>query len=243
MKRTEFRKGMLVLAGAALVLAVGPGGEFPFGRGMAQAQQAQSGRTAGATHGGNQGITPGGASGMSNPAPGGGPASLGDPQQSAGPRATQNTRPGYLGGYVPPDEPSPPPPTVITTTAIQGVSADESVCQDLRGGFRNPSQRMTGPNGERLNAASDMIHPESEAREVQALRLLLANFQEELLKQSPDLTLAGTYLGVAADLPVTEQMVAQLADSLCVPVRKDQAGSIAAVAEVQRQKVERERAP
>lgn len=241
MKRTEFRKGMLVLAGAALVLAAGLGGELPIGQGMAQAQQAQSGRTAGATHGGNQGITPGGASGVSNPAPGGGPASLGEPQQSAGPQASQNARPGYLGGYAAPDEPPPPPPTVTTTT-IQGVSPHESVCEDLRGGFRNPSQRMTGANGERLDAASAMVHPEGEAREVQALRLLLANFQEEMLKRSPDLTLAGTYLGVVADLPVTEEMVAQLADSLCVPVRREQAASIAGVAEVQRRKVERERA-
>lgn len=239
MKRTEFRKGMLVLAGAALVLAAGLGGEFPFGQGMAQAQQAQSGRTAGATRGGNQGIAPGGASGVSSPAPGGGPPSLGEPQQSAVSQPSQNTSPFYLGGSAAPDEP-PAPATGVTMT--QGVVPHDSVCEDLRGGFRNPSQRLTGANGERLDAASAMVHPEGEAREVQVLRLLLANFQEEMLKRSPDLILAGTYLGVAAELPVTEEMVAQLAGSLCVPVRKEQAASIAAVAEVQRKKADRERA-
>ncbi len=242
MKRTEFRKGMLVLAAAALALAAGLGVEFSLGYGTAQAQQAQSGRTAGAVHGGNQGITPGGASGVSNPAPGGGPTSLGEPQQSAGPQASQNERPGYLGGYVAPENPPPPPPVVITNKTIQGISPHESVCEDLRGGFRNPSQRLTGANGERLDAAGAMVHPDSEAREVQALRLLLANFQEEMQKRSPDLTLAGTYLGVAADLPITDEMVEQLAESLCVPVRKEQAASIAGIAEVQRQKMDRERA-
>lgn len=242
MKRTGFRKGMLVLAGAALSLAAGLAGDFPPGCGTALAQ-AQAGRTAaGTTRGGNQGITPGGSGGVFNPPAGGGPTSVGEPLNSADPQASQNTRPGYLGGYVPPD--IPPPPVVVTPSGsvAQGAPPQESVCEDMRGGFKSPSHRMTGTNSGRLDSAGALVHPDSEAREVQVLRLLLAIFQEELQKQSPDLTLAGTYLGVAADLPITEEMVAQIADSLCVPVRKDQAASIASVAEVQRQRSGKARA-
>lgn len=261
MKRTEFRKGTLVLAGLVLAFAAGLPGDHCIR--AVHAQQSPAGRTTGANHGGNQGITPGGAGGVSNPAPGGGPTSLGGPQQSAGPQASENNRPGYLGGYVAPDNAAAgdePPPVVIsdqTTETTTGTTATETTtgtnvqaavagqrkmaCEDIHGGFQNPSHRMTGVNGDRIELAGAMIHPDIEAREVRMLRLLIASFQEELQKRQPDELLAGTYLGVAADIPVTEEMVLRLSESLCVPVPPQRAGSIASVAETQRQKLNSER--
>jgi len=264
MRHAEFRKGTLVLA--ALALAVAPC--FPGDGWVSTAYAQQAGHSAGAVHGGNQGITPGGASGVSNPSPGGGPTSLGEPQSSAGPRTSENNRPGYLGGYVEPDneatgdespglglvvtdEATEPAESTTETTATESATATNNqsalggprkmVCEDIQRSLRNPGHRMTGVNGERIERAGTMVHPDIEAREVQMLRLLIASFQEEMQKRQPDSLLAGTYLGVAADIPVTEEMVMQLSESLCVPVQRGQAASIAGVAETQRQKLISER--
>lgn len=265
MKHAKFRKTTLLLAGLAVALAAC----FPGDSWVSTAHAQQAGHSAGAVHGGNQGITPGGASGVPNPSPGGGPTSLGEPQSSAGPRTSENNRPGYLGGYVAPDDggtgdESPglvitddatePAESTTETTAATTESATATntqaavggqrkmVCEDIRGSLRNPRHRMTGVNGERIERAGTMVHPDiDDAREVQMLRLLIASFQEEMQKRQPDSLLAGTYLGVAADIPVTEEMVMQLSESLCVPAQRSQAASIAGVAETQRQKLISER--
>lgn len=97
---------------------------------------------------------------------------------------------------------------MVTTTSID-IPINPGF-EDMHRGFRDPTQRVTGANGERLGQADILIHPDAEmAPEMQALTLLLANFQEELQKKSQNPLLAGTYLGVAADLPNIEEVATQ----------------------------------
>ncbi len=72
-------------------------------------------------------------------------------------------------------------------------------------------------------------------------RYLLADLREELAKPKPDLTLAGTYLGIASAMPVTPALVADIGNSLCAPVSEHAAQTIARVAEAQQRKLTRGR--
>lgn len=235
MKSAGLRNVVLALAGAGFALALGLAGNVPPGAGSAHAQQGQAGRSTAATPAGIQGSRMPGVTAPAT-APGGLPASFGSAGRSPGSTPISDDRsPDEAGADTAPRQPS--------SYTAPGSPQNSSACADVLQGFGNTGQRMAGVNGDRLRQAGIFLHPDvDQAREVQVLKLLLASFQEELQKRSPDLTLAGTYLGVAADLPITEEMVAQLADSLCVPVRNDQAASIAHVAEVQRQKTEKDRA-
>jgi hypothetical protein len=63
---------------------------------------------------------------------------------------------------------------------------------------------------------------------------LLANFQEELSKSQPDTLLAGTYLGMAARVSVTPELVSKVAFQLCVPCSDVVASKVAEAASVHR---------
>jgi len=64
--------------------------------------------------------------------------------------------------------------------------------------------------------------------------LLLANYQAELEKRTPNPVLAGTYLGMVAKVPVTPQLISKVSSGMCVIAPSDQQDRIANVAEEQR---------
>lgn len=70
---------------------------------------------------------------------------------------------------------------------------------------------------------------------------LLVDLQEELQKTKPDLTLAGTYLGIVAKTAITPQLTMDIGESLCAPMSQNAAELVAKVAEAQRRKLALER--
>jgi len=100
-----------------------------------------------------------------------------------------------------------------------------------------PEQRMVGSNGRRLQYGSSMITSKTAGRYRTSRHVMLAGYQEELGKSKPDAVLAGTYLGIVADTPVTARTVAELNHALCVQVSEDLMERIATIAEAQRQKL------
>lgn len=171
----------------------------------------------------------GGAGGVSNPSPGGEPASIGGPQQRSGPQGSEASRTGYLGGRetVPVAPPPLPPGTTIATLV------------ETR--FGECSARSSGANMDRIETVAQYLSHPAQARGGATARYLLADLQEELEKPDPDLTLAGTYLGIASAMPVTPALVADIGNSLCAPVSEHAAQTIARVAEEQRHKLTRGR--
>src|SRR5512146_2783886 len=171
----------------------------------------------------------GGAGGVSNPSPGGEPASIGGPQQSSGPQGTEASRTGYMGGRettpVPPP-PLPPGPTITTLVETR---------------FGDCAARATGADMDRISTVAQYLSHPAQAQAGSTARYLLADLREELAKPRPDLTLAGTYLGIASAMPVTPALVADVGNSLCAPVSEHAAQTIARVAEAQRRKLTRGR--
>lgn len=214
----------------------------------ADAQQSRSGGgalgpAAGSVGGGSTGgANPGGAGGISNPSPGGSASNLGSPGQSAGPQGTETSRTGYLGGrsteVEPPEPPSPPPPPGGTVTLTEYSLQQFGKCP-VPGTQVTPQARMSGGNGERVEVVARYLNHGARPRASTA-RLLVANVQEELEKPRPDLTLVGTYLGLASRTPVTSSLVEDVSASLCAPVSGGDAQAIAEIAEVQRAKLRTE---
>lgn len=171
----------------------------------------------------------GGAGGASNPSPGGEPGLLGGPQQSSGPQGTEASRAGYLGGReTPPVDPPPlPPGTTINTLVVNQ--------------FGECSSQAGGANMDRIETVAQYLSHARRAQSGSSARYLLADLHEELAKPQPDLTLAGTYLGIASAMPVTPALVADVGNSLCTPVSEHAAQTIARVAETQRRRLERDR--
>lgn len=170
--------------------------------------------------------------------PGGAPAGIGNSRSGEETPGTIGARPGYLGGRIT----SPDAEASGTKTIPAGVAATPEsrlgLCNEAHPRMLSPSARLSGINLERLDAASGLLSPEDGTMPYASLRYLLASLQEELARERPDPLLAGTYLGVSAVVPVTADMVAQVGETLCVPVTKDQAADIASVAEGQRLKLQ-----
>jgi IMP cyclohydrolase len=99
---------------------------------------------------------------------------------------------------------------------------------------------MSGSNGDRVEAVAQYLSHGAPHREATA-RNLVANLQDELEKPRPDLTLVGTYLGLASRTPVTSNLVEDVSASLCAPVTGSAAQQIAEVAEAQREKLRADR--
>jgi len=189
-----------------------------------------AGSSAGTVGGGVSGAANrGGAGGVSNPSPGGEPASTGGPQQSSGPQGTQASRPGYLGGRetVPVIPPPLPPGTTINTLVVNR--------------YGECSVQAGGANMDRIETVAQYLSHPRRAQSSSTARYLLADLRQELAKPQPDLTLAGTYLGIASAMPVTAALVADVGNSLCAPVSEHAAQTIARVAEEQRRKLRRGR--
>lgn len=191
------------------------------------------GPSQGTVGGGVIGSNRGGAGGVSNPEPGGSAGSFGGPGASAGPRATTSSRPGYLGGRV--DETVPGEPTVTEVSTI--INVQQLGQCDLSTRSISPDQRLAGGNRQRLQYGSSIIAPKAGGRYRGSRHVMLASYQEELGKGTPDVVLAGTYLGIVAETPVTARSVSDLSNVLCVPVSADMADRIAAIAEAQREKL------
>lgn len=191
------------------------------------------GPSAGTVGGGASGASNrGGAAGISNPSPGGSPSSFGGPTQSSGPQSTETSRPGYLGGRttepVTPPPPTPQPPGTLTLTVAQFGKCP------MQSGGSGPQARLRGNNHGRINAVAQYL-TQSQATNA-TTHYLLADMQEELEKPRPDVTLAATYLGIAANVPVTPALVSEVSESLCSPVSRSMAEVIAPIAETQRQR-------
>jgi hypothetical protein len=241
---------LATIVGAALLLA------------PVHAQQPKNGGgtlgpATGTVGGGATGAAnPGGASGTSNPSPGGAPSTLGSPGQSAGPRGTETSRPGYLGGRSTATEPPAPPPPPPAPGEVVTITDYSAAAPPAQGGAAtiteynatlfgdcptptvaaNPQQRMSGNNGGRIEAVARYLAHRPGANDSTA-RYLIANMQEELEKPQPDLTLIGTYFGIASRTRVTQGLVKDVSASLCAPVAGSAAQSIAEIAEAQRVKL------
>ena len=107
-------------------------------------------------------------------------------------------------------------------------------CDDIGDGKLSSTARFSGANLNRLESVRATIAPEQDLSMMRGQALLLANFQEELEKPSPDLLLAGTYLGLVSKIPLNPDRVKQVTNGLCVPCSNEQASEIARVAEDQR---------
>jgi len=218
MRSLAKRVSLAALLAAALALATDAGAQGRSG--------GPAGPSGGAFGGGAGGaVNRGGAGGVSNPSPGGEPASVGGPGQSSGPQGTQASRPGYLGGRdtTPVIPPPLPPGTTINTLVVN----QHGEC----------SAQAGGANMDRIETVAQYLsHPQRTGGGSTA-RYLLADLQQELAKPEPDLTLAGTYLGIVSAMPLTPALVADISRSLCAPVSEHAAQSIARVAETQRRKL------
>ena len=222
MRNLARRLSTAALVVAAIALAFDAGAQGRNG--------APTGPSGGTLGGGVSGAANrGGAGGVSNPSPGGDPASIGGPQQSSGPQGTEASRPGYLGGReTSPVTPPPLPPGTTISTLVETR-------------FGECSAHGGGTNMDRIETVAQYLsHPE-QASAGSTARYLLADLREELAKPEPDLTLAGTYLGIASAMPVTPALVADVGNSLCAPVSEHAAQTIARVAEAQRRKLTRGR--
>lgn len=196
------------------------------------------GAPSGAVGGGATGASNrGGAGGISNPSPGGGPAAAGDPGSSNGPQGTETSRPGYLGGRST-DTVNPPPPGTTTITSV--TVAQFGRCP-TPGGTLSAQARMSGNNIDRIETVSRYLTRGPKRDGGANATYLLADLQEELQKPKPDLTLAGTYLGIVAKTAITPSLAADVSESLCSPIPEDAAALVAKIAEAQRRKLAQER--
>lgn len=147
----------------------------------------------------------------------------------------------YWGGWsIPGEEPT----AVVTIETVplssgggggSGLGLNLSAAERCEGigGKITPAERIAGRNLARINAVHGLVLGEG-AQPEKVAPFLLANLQEELEKATPDFQLAGVYLGTLAEKPVTPQMVAQVAQALCVVLPSGEAELVAQVAEEQR---------
>lgn len=222
MRTPDRRLVTAALVAAAFTLAADAGAQ---GRNSAPSGPSTGSLGAGVSGAANRGS----AGGVSNPSPGGEPASFGGPRQTSGPQGTEATRPGYMGGReATPVTPPPLPPGTTITTLVESR-------------FGDCSGRTGSANMDRIGAVAQYLAHPAQTEGSSTARYLLADLQEELAKPRPDLTLAGTYLGIASAVPVTPALVADVGISLCAPVAEHAAQVIARVAETQRRKLSPDR--
>jgi len=117
--------------------------------------------------------------------------------------------------------------------SARGILPSEERCDDV-GGAMTTAQRYSDQNLRRISAAHAQLDPTVRSPLGSRGAPLLADFQEELEKPSPDLAAAGVYVGLLAKMPVTPEKVISVCAHLCVPVSDTQAAQIANTAELQR---------
>ena len=106
----------------------------------------------------------------------------------------------------------------------------EPRCADM--GSLNTANRLAGRNLGRFRQVQSLLAPERKLPG--SAILLLANYQTELEKKNPNAVLAGTYLGMVAQVPVTPELISKASSMMCVIPPSDQRDRIANVAEEQR---------
>lgn len=183
-----------------------------------------------------QGPGPGGNSA------GGGPnnqgAAAGGQGTSTGPGSRNRARGGGGGGGLVPS-------AIGSDSALIG-GGDKSAPTEITGsdwcaGYKadtaTTSKRVTGQNLKRLDAARQLIAPEFDMGRVKERGFPLYNlamYQEVLETDKPDTILAGTYLGLTANVPMTDSIVNRMNEILCVKGNTTTVQKTAAVAEEQR---------
>lgn len=111
-------------------------------------------------------------------------------------------------------------------------------CDDLSAEAVKAGNRLKGKNLVRINIAGAYLASDVTAEKIErsgSPRRNLANYQEELEKNSPDTTVAGIYLGLVTMQKVTPDMINRINAILCVKTNPRQTAAIAKVAEDQRQ--------
>jgi hypothetical protein len=234
----------------------GKGG--PSGHGMRQGheghasgQHAGRGESGGASHGSRPigHVTDrrfgGGNGGHANDLVPEGPGQHGSMAQHGSVTATRFR---YWGGWSVPDDDGVAPTTFAYTAPTEvaplgsgggggaGTGTFMSVagrCDDV-GGKVSASARLSGRNLARIAEVQKLIAQPVLPAAKMAPPYLLANFQEELSKSQPDTLLAGTYLGMAARVSVTPELVTKVAFQLCVPCSDVVASKVAEAASVHR---------
>lgn len=93
------------------------------------------------------------------------------------------------------------------------------------------AQRLSGKNLERLRVAQAELAPGFAPETVKTGLYLLADYQEELEKRQPDITLAASYLALASTVPVTAARYRDVNALLCISATKVTATSIQKLAE------------
>ena len=156
----------------------------------------------------------------------------------------------YWGGWVIPDDDGDGTPaqyaeddsTLYYTPGPGGGGASRAAslsgsfrCADIGANLARAS-RFAKANMERGHEAqrvllSDAASPDEEHRE----HVLIASFQEEMMKPTPDPAVAGTYLGLIAHTEVTPVLVEDVCFHLCVEAgSRETAGQVASNAEAVR---------
>jgi len=110
-------------------------------------------------------------------------------------------------------------------------------CADYKPGTGNTSERVSGQNLKRLDTVRRMVVPEIDRSAIEKRGFPLYNlalYQEVLEAAEPDTVLAGTYLGLTAAVPVSDDIVARTNALLCVKANEETMRRIAKIAEEQR---------
>ncbi len=132
------------------------------------------------------------------------------------------------------------PDSILAQATLQHNSASSrqalfgrSWCGDYKLGNLTARQRLQGKNLARLQAVEARLAPGLEPANTNELHLL-SNYQEELEKRQPDPVLAGTYLGLASSLPITQPLYRDVNKLLCVSTTHALGSAIRAAAEAAR---------
>ena len=161
------------------------------------------------------------------------PGLVGGSGASFGQGSTSNERAGYLGGRTTNTDPGDGSSGGADASAeSMSIALQRSSCNGVVSSRMTDSSRMEAPNLARFRQAESLLGNASRADE--GADYLLANYQEELAKPNPDISLVGTYVGLVAEKPVTVSAIEEISSALCVPVDRDLATSIARAAENQR---------
>ncbi len=152
----------------------------------------------------------------------------------------------YWGGWTLPSDPDEPSivETITTATLTPGPGGGPSVnvrstlvdsprCEGVAPDMP-AAQQLGGGNLLRLNEARALVDPSLAVSGKIASPYIMANLQEQLVRGTPSAELAGTYLGLVAKAPVTEETVKKVGFQLCARISDAQAKEIAQVAEQQR---------
>lgn len=237
---------LAVLAGQSAIELIPNAGLSLLGRDAFAQGQGQG--LNGGGHGSGSGGTTGGTAGPQGTGSGGTTAGSGNRATSGssnGPGGVNQNRYGGGTTVTPPPSTTTDDGTTTTSTSVMqmldsgGGNGGEGFrfshrCADHYAAGLSPDKRITGNNLQFLSAAQGYLAPSFDPGNNGTGLLLLANYQEELEKLSPDPEVAGTYLGLTAARPVTEPIVARVNALLCVTASAKITDAIAKVAETQR---------